>query len=327
MLLFAPLIFLGSSSALRAQPDFKGERHAPNPTVNLVTSAGARSARRISINARIEAAINQGNLDRDNNKLDEAERAYKKALSLNPKEVRAYFGLGNVETDHYLTDESAEARQAALQRAINYYRRVVEIDPQVYEAYMALYVSHLQSDSNYEETVQDLRNAAAVAPSNPEPHLELGYFYSLNYQHDEALKELRIAEKLETDPAGLIKIYYRLNEVLGILKGREEEDAENARKWTKLDPKNSYAHQQLGSIYRSQGKYVEAVEELELALKLKPGRFEELVISVLGDTYYDLGLSYLKAKNKAAAMQQYEKLEALGRSDKAKKLLVEINKQ
>ena len=116
MLLFAPLLFFGSSSVLRAQPNFKGERRAPNPTVSL-----RPGPRRPTISEKVEMALAQGNRARDKSNsaegssddLEVAEKFYKKALALNPREARASVGLGNVEMDYDYPPDQPDGSSSA----------------------------------------------------------------------------------------------------------------------------------------------------------------------------------------------------------------------
>jgi superkiller protein 3 len=334
-LLVATLILWGSQSLLRAQEGFKGERRAPNPTVSLRTGA-----RRPTINEKVEMALAQGNRSRDkantvgtSDDLDAAEKFYKKALALNPKEARAYVGLGNVEMDYdYVpeADGSSSAWKEGMKRAADYYQKALEINPKYYDAYMGLaWVHQLQSfddPSIYAKSEQEYRQAMLLRPGDPEPHSSLGSLYERRESdYSKAVAEYREAIKLATDKGDLSALYSRLGDVLEKW-GQYAEAVDAYRKRIELDPKNGTAHFDLGRVYLDKlQKYAEAVEELKLAVKLNPNDAPAFPPR-LYEAYYKLGLSYVEAKNKTAAMEQYQILRKAGQTAYAERLLAEINK-
>lgn len=335
ILFLAPLIFLGSASAARAQGDFKGERRAPNPTVSL-----RPGVRRATINEKVEMALAQGNRARDkantvgtSDDLGVAEKFYEKALALNPREARAYAGLGNVEMDYDYPPDQPDGHSAAwdegMKRAEGYYLKALEINPKYYEAYMGLaWVHHLQSfddPSIYAKSEQEYRQAISLRPRDPEPHVRLGSLYERRESdYSKAVAEYREAIKLATDKETLAGIYSSLGDVLEKW-GQFAEAVDAYRKRIELDPKNGTAHFVLGRVYLDKlQKYAEAVEELKLAVKLIPDA--PAFPPSLYSAYYKLGLFYVEAKNKTAALEQYQNLRNAGQTDYAQRLLAEINK-
>lgn len=67
------------------------------------------------IEERFEDALEEGNTARDARKYAEAEKAYRDAGQLKPKDWRGWYGLGNVYTDQQRWDEAEKAyRQASV---------------------------------------------------------------------------------------------------------------------------------------------------------------------------------------------------------------------
>lgn len=336
VLLVASFVFFGGSSVLRAQGDFKGERRAPNPSVSLHTGA-----RRTTVNAKVEMALAQGNRARDKSNSAEgaegdsekAEMFYKKALALNPREARAYVGLGNVEMDYDYPPDQPNGHSAGwdegMKRAEGYYQKALEINPKYYEAYTGLaWVHHLQSyddPSKYAKSEQEYRQAISLRPRDPEPHVRLGSLYERRESdYSKAAAEYREAIKLATDKETRAGIYSSLGDLL-VKWGQYAEAVEVYRKRIQLDPENGTAHFDLGLVYLDKlQKYAEAVEELRLAVKLTSDA--PAFPPKLYEAYYKLGLSHVEARNKTAAMEQYQNLRNAGQTSYAEKLLAEINK-
>lgn len=302
ILLVVTFTLSGSGSVLCAQEDFKGSRRAPNPTVYHRTGPAARP----TINEKVETALEQGNRARDRantvggaDDLEVAEKFYKKALALNPKEARAYVGLGNVEMDYdYVPDEdgSSAASDEAKKRAEGYYRRALELNPKYYDAYMGLaWIYHLESmedPSNYTKSEQAYRQAVSLRPLDPEPHRSLGTLYdNRESDYSKAVAEYREAIRLATDKKILANTY-----------------------------------SQLGGVLEKQGQYADAIAAYREVSRLLP---EEVFI------HYELGTLYLKLKNKSAAMEEYQvllRMEARKKPDAgseswSSRLLREINKE
>jgi tetratricopeptide (TPR) repeat protein len=75
------------------------------------------------IEERFEEALDQGNTARDARKYAEAEKAYRDAGQLKPKDWRGWYGLGNVYTDQQRWDEA----EKAYRQASNYAQAVADV--------------------------------------------------------------------------------------------------------------------------------------------------------------------------------------------------------
>ena len=191
------------------------------------------------------------------------------------------------------------------------------------------WVHHLQSyddPSKYAKSEQEYRQAISLRPRDPEPHVSLGSLYERKESdYSKAVAEYREAIKLATDKGDYSALYSRLGDVLEKW-GQYAEAVDAYRKRIELDPKNGTAHFDLGRVYLDKlQKYAEAVEELKLAVKLNPNDAPAFPPR-LYEAYYKLGLSYVEAKNKTAAMEQYQTLRKAGQTAYAERLLAEINK-
>src|SRR5207253_2553427 len=88
----------------------------PRPTVNPA-----------EVEERYEDSLDEGNEARDARKFVDAERAYRNAQTIKPRDWRAAYGLGNIYTDQQRWDEAEHA-----------YRQAVTLDASKAEVHIAL---------------------------------------------------------------------------------------------------------------------------------------------------------------------------------------------
>jgi tetratricopeptide (TPR) repeat protein len=81
-------------------------------------------------------------------------------------------------------------------------------------------------------------------------------------------------------------------------------------------PRFAVGYNNLGVAYGKLGKFDEEIAALQRAIKLRPS---------YAGARYNLGMTFLKVKNKKAAMRQYESLKEFDEGA-AEALLKEINK-
>jgi tetratricopeptide (TPR) repeat protein len=109
--------FLLSSSLRSAYGQFyPGEKRgvsrikiAPNPQTSQLSGKGQNTKQQA-----IERAIRLGNQARNGNDYYQALAHYQHAQKLNPKEARAYYGLGNLYSDLNCNNSAIEAYRKAL---------------------------------------------------------------------------------------------------------------------------------------------------------------------------------------------------------------------
>lgn len=96
-----------------------------SPSKNIVETAVVTDSGKAE--EYYENAIEEGNNGRNSRNYDSAETAYRRAQSLNPKDSRAIYGLGNLYSDQGRWEEAESA-----------YRLAVQIEPESSAAYVAL---------------------------------------------------------------------------------------------------------------------------------------------------------------------------------------------
>ncbi len=137
------------------------------PNGNIIITVGDKTSGDFS--ELFEKAIDEGNAARDARQYTKAEAAYLRAQSLQAKDSRAVFGLGNLYSDQHRWEEAERA-----------YRAAIEIEPNAHEAYVALSVVLTQPiigadlAERYAEAEKLARRAIEIEPNNAFAHDQLG---------------------------------------------------------------------------------------------------------------------------------------------------------
>jgi tetratricopeptide (TPR) repeat protein len=237
-----------------------------------------------------------------------AEPLLRKVVNHDPSNYVAWFDLGFLENAVGKVDESIAA-----------YRKSVEAKPDVFESNLNLGLQLAKTDqpdaekflrdatqlkptshvaegqgrawislarvlekTKPEEAIAAYRQAAALRPEDPEPHLAAGLLLEKDNKFSDAETEYKQA--LALDPksdalTGLANTYMRGH--------RFVEAEEYLRKLVAAQPGNAAAHVQLGRVLAAEGKNDAAVAELEAGMKLAPA--DASVQRDLADTYFSAG--------------------------------------
>ncbi|HKF04533.1 MAG TPA: tetratricopeptide repeat protein [Candidatus Sulfotelmatobacter sp.] len=222
----------------------------------------------------------------------EAEPLLHKVVEHDPTNYVAWFDLGFVGNALGKTDDSIAA-----------YRKSVEAKPDVFESNLNLglqlaksgnpeaekflraatdlkptshvaegrarawlSLAHIIEATEPNEALAAYRQAAALQPKDPEPHLAAGLLLEKQNKFSDAEQEYKAVQALDpssVDAAiGLANIYMR---------GRQLPDAETQlRKVVAAHPDHVNAHIQLGRVLEAEGKNDEAIAELERGAKFAP---------------------------------------------------------
>lgn len=146
----------------------------PNPQVNTTSHTSRRAG---NPHAQVENLIELGNKARDNDEPQKALDYYQRALTLNAKEARAYYGLGNVYRDQRCSDKSLEA-----------YGKAIENDPNYVEAYRG--IAAVYSDEKlYEQAIAQFKKALRLNPADYRAQILLGRVYLAQENYTEAITQ------------------------------------------------------------------------------------------------------------------------------------------
>jgi tetratricopeptide (TPR) repeat protein len=101
-----------------------------------------------------------------------------------------------------------------------------------------------------------------------------------------------------------------------VKQGRNEEAIRAYKRAIQLRPSSSEAYNKLGDAYFFGGRFPEAIASYQEAARIRPNDAE---------AYYNLGLAYIETGDRAAALAQSRRLEAID-AELNKKLLAELQK-
>ena len=238
--------------------------------------------------------------------LKKAIEQFQHATERDPNYALAYIGLADcyVLLEEYAGTPSSETlpkARAAVQRAL-------QIDESLAEAHAALGMIE-QNSWNFSEAEREHKRAVELNPNYATAHNWYGFYLRLvRARFDEALAEIRLAELLEPQSqviaTNLAQVY--------IDKGELYAAIEEAKKVLELEPNFPGSYWAVGIVYRKQGRYEEAITELEKAVALSEGW--SFPLAQLGACYAVAG-----KRDRARAIlkeleEKYGRREALGQN-------------
>jgi tetratricopeptide (TPR) repeat protein len=238
-----------------------------------------------------------GRLYRMNNDLQKAEREFKLAVKLQPDSEEA------VTTLAYLYNEEGDATRAVqvlssvpdagrsakmysalgytyeqqkqYKEAIDAYRRAIELDRDNLDAIRGL-AENLMNDGQTDAALEQYKIIADANPEDAQTYLHMAEIYRKSGKFDLALENLKKAESMVQDS---IEVPYNMAAVYQA-QGRFDEAAQTLSDLLKKTEKtdNSYTQaernnravflERLGTVYRDQDKYNEAIEAFRKMIAL-----------------------------------------------------------
>ena len=257
------------------------------------------------INELFEQSIAEGNVARDEREYNKAEAAYLRAQSLQAKDARAIYGLGNLFSDQQRWEEAERA-----------YRTAIEFEPNAPESYIALSFVLTQPiigtdlGNRYAEAEKLTRQAIKFDGENAVAYDQLGVAlelqgkigdetqnaykkaiqidpnFALGYAHlgrllrrkgftNESSAAYRSAIQLSVDVPTMIL-------VADVMQSQQKyvESEQLLRSALRDDPKNPTALYLLGRALTTRGNYDEAEKVLKKSAQVSPNSF--ISYSLLG---------------------------------------------
>jgi len=247
----------------------------------------------------------------------ESIAAYRKSVTAKPDVFESNLNLGIVLA------KSGQPDAEQFLRAATTLKPTANVDEGHARAWLSL--AHVLENSKPDEAVEAYKQAAALEPKDPEPHLAAGALLEKQDRFADAAEEFQ--QVLVIDPAsadaltGLANIYMR---------GRRFPEAEAMlRKLVALNSNDAAAHIQLGRVMAAAGENDAAIAELLAAQKLAPtdatiprdladlyassGKYAEAEMmyrSLLtaspnsAELHHDLGVVFLKQRKYSDAQQE-----------------------
>jgi TolB-like protein/DNA-binding winged helix-turn-helix (wHTH) protein/Tfp pilus assembly protein PilF len=186
----------------------------------------------------------------------EALAQFQHALELDPLFAPAYSGLS--DTYNLFANYGVLSAKEAFPRAEAAANKALQLDNSLAEAHASLGFIKNHYDWDWAGAEREYKEAIALSPSYAVAHLRYAEFLSTVARHDEALKEIRIAQQL--DPLSRV-IGSNIGRILYHAR-RNDEAIGELRKALDLDPRSVYTRETLGMAYESKGMYNEAEREL-----------------------------------------------------------------
>jgi tetratricopeptide (TPR) repeat protein len=168
---------------------------------------------------------------------------------------------------HQVTAELLES-EGDFPRAVEQYRKAVEIDPKLPGIHRALAVALLNAgrdESTLQEARKQLEVELAVNPADAHSEYQLGEIYWGKFHREEAMKHFtRAVDLLPNFVDALIALGKSWNS-----QGQPGKALASLQKAVQIDPENEVAHYRLAQAYRKLGKNLEAEQELTLFNKYR----------------------------------------------------------
>jgi tetratricopeptide (TPR) repeat protein len=184
--------------------------------------------------------------------------AYRQAVNAKPDVFESNLNLG------LMLVRNKQAGAEEYLRASTKLKPTSHVDQGRATAWLAL--AHVLEEKEPEEAIEAYRQAAALQPKDPEPHLSAGQLFEAQNKFAEA--EQQYKQALALDPAssdaivGLANVYMRGQ--------RFPEAEEYLRKVVAQRPNDPVVHVQLGRVLAADQHYDSAIAELQTGLKLAP---------------------------------------------------------
>jgi serine/threonine protein kinase/tetratricopeptide (TPR) repeat protein len=249
--------------------------------------------------ALVEAQIIKCGTAKEHSCLDEARRALREAESLNPDSARVRLAGGSLN--------QAEGQD---QKALEDYRRVLELEPRNVDAFLRI-ASAYDKFEMPDKAIEAYKKAIELDPGYFEPYEELGLLYYYRGRYPEAAEQFHKA--IEKAP-GVVDAHTSLGGVLCDL-GRYDE-AEQALLASLKIRETAPALNDLGAMRVYQRRDADAVEYFKRAIVIDPSEY--LYLLNLGDSEWrlrdlrDAKAAYRKAIDLALA--ELKENPRLGRS-------------
>ena len=263
---------------------------------NLVITVGEKTSG--EFDEFFERAIDEGNAARDERQYIKAEAAYLRAQSLKSKDSRAIYGLGNLYSDQQRWEEAERAYRTAIEieptapephialsfvltqpiiggdlseryaEAEKLARRAIEIDPKNALAYDQLGVALELGGVIGQETQNAYRKAIRLEPTFALAYAHLGRLLRKTGMANESAAAYRSAIQYSTDVPTMIL-------VADVMQSQQKylESEQLLRRALKEDERNPTALFLLGRALTTRGSYEEAEKILKKSAEVSPNSF------------------------------------------------------
>ena len=193
-------------------------------------------------------------------RLDDAMVQFKRVLSINPRSATAYNNIGVA-----LAEKAGY--HGNLEAAIEAYRQAIAVDPRYPLPYNNLGLA-LSRRNEVQAAIAEYRKALLLDPKYLHAHWNLAAALRKQRDLDGALSEYHAALDGTKDKRQVATLHVSIGDVLKDKAGSGG-DLDPAiaeyREAIMIDPSYSWAHNNLGQVFREQGKLDDAIAEFRAA--------------------------------------------------------------
>jgi tetratricopeptide (TPR) repeat protein len=199
-------------------------------------------------------------------KVDEAVKQFQLVLGIDPKSAKAYNNIGAALV------RKADLTKTPPDQAIAAYRRAIEVDPSYSLSYNNIGLV-LYNHGNVDEAIVRYGEAIKVDPNYLFAQWNLAYALEHQAKLDQALVHYRAAIECTKDRQQLAILHTSVGNILKQMAGADgnlDGAIAEYRRALGSDPDYYWAHNNLGLIWDAQGKIEEAIAEFRSATKIYP---------------------------------------------------------
>lgn len=232
------------------------------------------------------AIVGMGDIERAQQRYDEAITRYRDAIERDPQLLVAYLGMGR-----------AAAQQGQFDIAISHYSRGLEIAPDNVPLLLAIGDAQLQQN-DVVAAAESYSRASLLQPGNAAAHVGMGRTLWRQGEGDAALEELNTATQLNPNDTETLLMIGDLNESLGRMQiALDAYSSAIVANETAYEP-----YYRRGVLLLKQERTAEAIEDLEAAVERN---------RTFAQSYYWLGRAYRADGRFSDAEQQLQQALAL----------------
>ena len=186
--IYKPQEIKRSAKPLSAPPVNKAEKHRTEETILTENNRPLKNLE--NAEQKSNGYIELARANRRNGKYPQAEETFKQALELNPRNDKAYVGLGELYRQIFQGEASTGAQaEEWLKKAEETFKQALELNPRNDNAYSGLgMVFCLQN--KFLQAIESFKKAVELNPKNDDAYWRMGIMYQFN------LKEYAQAEEV-----------------------------------------------------------------------------------------------------------------------------------
>jgi tetratricopeptide (TPR) repeat protein len=191
--------------------------------------------------------------------------SFLKSIATDPSYAPAYVGLGEAELNN-VTDGWTSSPQEALDRAENYARKAIELDPVTTNAYLLLGNVYIHY-ADYDRALDEMKRAIDINKSNPDAYSGLGTALLWSGKIPSAINAFETAAQMNP----FLNVTDAMTYGIAYFLADRFADAERIfqRSLDKND-KHSYTRAMLAATYHALGKNSDADREVALTKEINP---------------------------------------------------------